>query len=82
MNPQEPAAMSASLPATETAPTPAQVATATAWTALRDALAAEALADAEGFDRLTGFRAAVIRLTKRYEAGEPPHTPRASKAAA
>lgn len=80
MIPEEPARMSASLPTVETAPTPAQVATSTAWTALRDALAAEALADPEGFDRLTGYRAAVIRLGKRYEAGEPPHTPRAPKA--
>lgn len=55
-------------------------ATSAAWAALRDALAAEALADPEGFDRLTGFRAAVIRLGKRYEAGGLPHTLRASKA--
>lgn len=52
----------------------AKGAVARAWDRLRDALAAEALADPEAFERLTGFRATVVKLQGRYAAGQPAHT--------
>jgi hypothetical protein len=77
-SPQEPASMPDS-PYQPNAVLPNPKATTSrAWTALRDALAAEALADPDGFDRLTGYRTAVIKLAGRYEAGKPVHATRAA----
>jgi hypothetical protein len=71
---------------TTTLPAPADAspsgsAVTVAWATIRDALAAEALADPAQFDRATAFRQHVIRLAARWTAGQPPHTPRAAKEA-
>ena len=51
-----------------------------AFDTLMDALAAEALTDKAKFQRAAAFRTAVERLGERWQAGEPPHTVRGSKA--
>lgn len=63
--------------ATEQAPGDLQgAAVVRAFSSLRDALAALALADPAAFDRATAFRAQVMKLSERWNAGQPAHTPR------
>jgi hypothetical protein len=51
-----------------------------AFAALAGALAAEAMRDSAGFDRIAAFRKRVLDLAQRWENGEPPFTPRTPKA--
>lgn len=53
-----------------------------AFAALAAALAAEAMRDGPGFDRIAAYRKRVLDLASRWEAGDPPFTPRTAKPAA